>query len=135
MGLLFFYTVVTIFAVFLGFIFNYQTNEENRVPHWFLLSVATEILMFVLYHACKRYIYIPKRVSFGLSIVLHDLMMVALFLYILAPQKYRYVASLIAYYVIFFSSIVWKRTVYIEEEETGLRRTLPRKTFIEMTNK
>lgn len=130
MDILFFFTIATIIAVFVGFMYNLQTSVES-IPHWFLISMSAEILLYVLYYAFKRHIVMTPRFTWVAKIILHDLMFAAFLLYIESFEKYAYVASLLVYYIIFFGLIVWKYSKVNEKKE---ERVLPRKTFVEMTN-
>ena len=130
MDILFFFTIATIIVVFVGFMYNLQTSSES-IPHWFLISMSAEILLYVLYYAFKRYIVMTSKFNWGAKIILHDLMFVAILLYIKSFERYAYIASLLVYYVTFFGMIVWK---YSRVEDKKEERVKPRKTFVEMTN-
>jgi len=129
MGILFVFTIITCFFLFIAFLKNYQ-SVGAPIPHWYMIVHSVEILFYVIYFATRHQIHFKRRVSLVLLFILHDVFLVALMLIISNLEEYLYISLTLFYYIFFMGVIIVKRTTYIEGEPR--RSELPRKTFLEM---
>jgi hypothetical protein len=131
MGILFLYTLLTCFLLLMAFIRNYQENGEH-IPHWYIIVHSLEILFYLIYFSLRKYIRCSRNGAFFLLFLLHDIFLIALTMIISNVKFYLYIALTMLYYIFFFSVIIWKRMDWIDNRDIQ-RSSLPRKTFIEMT--
>lgn len=135
MGILFVFTLLNCFFLFIAFLKNYQGIGE-KFSTWYLFGHSIQIFLYVIYFAFRRYILFTKNCSYFLFFLFHDIFLIGVMLLISNMNAYLYVSILMFHYIIFFSLIVCKKMEYEEDvEESNLpeRTSLPRKTFIEMT--
>lgn len=125
MGFLFVYTFFTCFLVFVGFMFNYNWEQEV-VPQWYLIAHIPEVLLYCVYLGVRNLFDIERAHAMYLFFFLHDLVLVGVVL--LMVSKFMYVGFLLFYYSVFFGVVVVQRM-----RPEVVRSSLPRKTFIEMT--
>ena len=131
MAILFIFTMITCFLLFIGFLKNYQGIGEE-IPHWFLIMGSVEILLYVVYFALRKYIRCSKNCGCTLLIIFHDVFLIALMLLVADWKNYFYISMTLLYYIFFFTVIVGKKSDWDRHGEIQ-RSSLPRKTFIEMT--
>lgn len=131
MGILFFFTIFTCILVFMAYIKNFQSIGDP-VPHWYMIAHSVEILLYVIYFATRRHIYVNRKCAAVLLFVLHDIFLIAIMLLIVSFNRYMYISFTVIYYIIFVCIILAKKTEHGNEEEVQ-RSSLPRKTFLEMT--
>lgn len=137
MGILFIFTLLNCLFLFLAFIRNYQVVEE-KIPEWYLIAHSVQILLYVLYFAFRQYIFCSKENSFYLFFILHDIFLIALMLFIANMEAYLYISLTMFFYIIFFTLILGKnmqceKEEILERNTLPVRSSLPRKTFVEMT--
>ena len=131
MGILFVFTLLTCFLLFIAFIRNYQEIGE-QIPHWYLIVHSVEILLYLIYFSLRKYIRCSRDGAFFLLFILHDIFLIALMMLISDVTTYLYISMTMVYYIFFFTVIIGKKTEW--KENTDIQRSsLPRKTFIEMT--
>lgn len=131
MGILFYFTLLTVFLLFIAFLKNYQ-SVDTPIPHWYIIVHSVEILLYLFYFATRKYIRFKRSCSLLLLFILHDIFLVSIMLLISSMEKFLYISLTLFYYTFFFSVIVVKKTR--EGEEDPIHRSeLPRKTFFEMT--
>ncbi len=131
MGILFVFTLLTVFLLFIAFLKNYQ-SVDTPIPHWYMIVHSVEILLYLFYFATRKYIRFKRSCSILLLFILHDIFLVSVMLLISSVEKFLYISLTLFYYAFFFGVIIVKRTR--EGEEDPIQRSeLPRKTFFEMT--
>lgn len=131
MGILFIFTLLTCFLLFIAFLKNYQQIGEE-IPHWYLITHSVEILLYVLYFALRKYIFCGRTCGLFILFLLHDIFLVSIMLLISDFSSYMYISFTLIYYTFFFGVITGKRLEWYDSDSIE-RSELPRKTFIEMT--
>jgi len=131
MGILFIFTLMTCFFLFIAFLRNHQ-NIGEPIPHWYIIAHSIEILFYFFYFSLKKYIIFSRNCAFLLLFIAHDIFLIALMLLIADVNTYLYISLTMLYYLFFYGIIIRKRTDWGEDQDIQ-RSSLPRKTFIEMT--
>ena len=135
MGILFIFTLLNCFFLLIASLKNYQGKGE-KFSTWYLFAHSIQIFLYVIYFAFRRYILFTKNCSYFLFFLFHDIFLIGVMLLISNMNAYLYVSILMFHYIIFFSLIVCKKMECeegVEESNLPERTSLPRKTFIEMT--
>ena len=131
MGILFVYSLVTILGVLVGFIKTYETNGNVHIPHWFLITISAEVILYSVYYMCRQFISFTNEGASFLLYTFHDIFVFSVIMLITNFEKYVYIATCLLYYNLFFTLIVLKKRD--DEDTVNIERaSLPRKTFIEM---
>ena len=131
MGILFVYSLITILAVLVGFIKTYETNGSVHIPHWFLITISLEVILYSVYYMCRQFISFTNEGASFLLYTFHDIFLFSVIMLITNFEKYVFIAICLLYYILFFSLIVLKQRE--DEDSVNIERaSLPRKTFIEM---
>ena len=131
MGILFVYSLITILAVLVGFIKTYETNGSVHIPHWFLITISLEVILYSVYYMCRQFISFTNEGASFLLYTFHDIFLFSVIMFITNFEKYVFIAICLLYYILFFSLIILKKRE--DEDSVNIERaSLPRKTFIEM---
>jgi len=131
MGILFIFTLLTCFLLFIAFLRNYQEIGE-QIPHWYMIVHSVEILLYLVYFSLRKYIRFSRDGAYFLLFILHDIFLIALMMLISDVKTYLYISLTMLYYTFFFAVVIGKKMEWKENREIQ-RSSLPRKTFIEMT--
>ena len=131
MGILFIFTLCTCFFLFIAFIKNYQGIGEE-IPHWYLIVHSVEILLYLIYFALRNYIYFSRNFGLVVLFLLHDTLLIGIMLLITDVTVYLYISLTMFFYIFFFGVIILKKINWEVNEHIN-RSSLPRKTFVEMT--
>lgn len=131
MGILFVFTLITCFLLFIAMLKNYQ-SVDTPIPYWYMIVHSVEILLYLFYFATRKYIRFKRSCSLLLLFILHDIFLVSVILLISSMKKFLYISLTLFYYTFFFGIIIVKKTREGEEDPIH-RAELPRKTFFEIT--
>ena len=131
MGILFVFTLITCFLLFIAMLKNYQ-SVDTPIPYWYMIVHSVEILLYLFYFATRKYIRFKRSCSLLLLFILHDIFLVSVILLISSMKKFLYISLTLFYYTLFFGIIIVKKTREGEEDPIH-RAELPRKTFFEIT--